>query len=400
MPHFRKISFPEAVDINPKVAVNKGEIYPFVDMNAVSPNNRSVHEVERREFSSGGAKFIAYDTLMARITPCLENGKIARYIPIENIDSPAFGSTEFIVIRGKEGVTDNNFAYYLTRWSEFRNFAIAQMTGSSGRQRVPVNSLEGFSFYLPPLPTQERIADILGSLDDKIELNRQMNATLEAMARAIFKSWFVDFDPVYAKMEGRDYPLPAEIMDLFPDSLVDSELGPIPQGWEVGSIDKIVERHKAPNRYTKSEVLDYGKVPVYEQGNSILMGYHNNQADLDASITQPMFIFGDHTCIMKLIVTPYSIGPNVIPLTGKKVPTTWAYYSAIGKQDFEEYRRHWMEFKIKETLLPDEPELLNSFVNIISPLIEKKSINEKGNTILEQIRDTLLPRLMSGEVGV
>ena len=86
---------------------------------------------------------------------------------------------------------------------------------------------------LPPLPEQRAIAHILGTLDDKIELNRRMNETLEAMARALFKSWFVDFDPVRAKAEGRDPGLPKHIADLFPDSFEDSELGEIPKGWEV-----------------------------------------------------------------------------------------------------------------------------------------------------------------------
>ena len=100
---------------------------------------------------------------------------------------------------------------------------------------------------VPPLPEQRAIAHILGTLDDKIELNRRMNETLEAMARALFKSWFVDFDPVRAKMEGRWRPgeslpgLPAHLYDLFPDRLVDSELGEIPEGWEVKALGDVVE---------------------------------------------------------------------------------------------------------------------------------------------------------------
>ena len=89
---------------------------------------------------------------------------------------------------------------------------------------------------IPPLHEQRAIAHILGTLDDKIELNRRMNETLEAIARAIFKSWFVDFDPVHAKAEGRDTGLPPHIADLFPDSFEDSELGEIPKGWRVGTI--------------------------------------------------------------------------------------------------------------------------------------------------------------------
>ncbi|MBK7977449.1 MAG: restriction endonuclease subunit S [Deltaproteobacteria bacterium] len=92
---------------------------------------------------------------------------------------------------------------------------------------------------LPPRSERERITQILGTLDDKIELNRRMNETLEAMARALFKSWFVDFDPVRAKAEGRDLGLPKHLADLFPDSFVDSELGEIPKGWSVRSLDGI-----------------------------------------------------------------------------------------------------------------------------------------------------------------
>ena len=93
----------------------------------------------------------------------------------------------------------------------------------------------------PPLNEQRAIAHILGTLDDKIELNRRMNETLEAMARALFKSWFVDFDPVRAKAEGRDPGLPKPLADLFPDSFEDSELGEIPKGWEGGRLDDAAE---------------------------------------------------------------------------------------------------------------------------------------------------------------
>ena len=95
---------------------------------------------------------------------------------------------------------------------------------------------------LPPLPEQRAIAHVLGTLDDKIELNRRMNETLEAMARALFKSWFVDFDPVRAKMEGRDTGLPRDIADLFPERLVESESGKVPEGWKVGRVNDICKR--------------------------------------------------------------------------------------------------------------------------------------------------------------
>ena len=229
---WREVPFSEAVWINPQVRLKRGAVYPFVDMAAVSADSRSTHSVGEREFKGSGSRFQSGDTLMARITPCLENGKIARYEAPDG-NGTAHGSTEFVVIRGRPNVTDNDFAYYLTQWEEVRNYAIGQMTGTSGRQRVPVDSLDHLTVSLPPLPEQRAIAHILGTLDDKIELNRRMNQSWK-MARAIFQDWFVDFGPVRAKMEGREPYLPPELWELFPDRLVDSELGEIPEGWSLG----------------------------------------------------------------------------------------------------------------------------------------------------------------------
>jgi len=175
------VSFGKAVEINPNVQLERGRVYPYVDMKQINPDLHSVNAIESKEYKGSGSRFQPGDTLMARITPCLENGKIARFA---SDNQPGHGSTEFIVIRGKEGVTDNDFAYYLTRSPKVRSFAVGQMTGSSGRQRVPPDSLNKLEILLPPLAEQKKIAHILGTLDAKIELNRQMNKTLEAMAQA------------------------------------------------------------------------------------------------------------------------------------------------------------------------------------------------------------------------
>ena len=166
--------FSHAVLINPIVVLKRGEVYPFIEMAALNADSRSTYSSEERPFKGGGSRFQNGDTLMARITPCLENGKIARYSASEPT-KVAHGSTEFIVIRGRPNVTDNDFAYYLTQWEEVRKYAIGQMTGTSGRQRVPVDSLDHLNVPVPPLPEQRAIAHILGTLDDKIELNRRMN---------------------------------------------------------------------------------------------------------------------------------------------------------------------------------------------------------------------------------
>ena len=240
---WREVPFSEAVLVNPTVRLERGANYPFVDMAAVSGARPSVYSSEKREFKGSGSRFQSGDTLMARITPCLENGKIARYLSLGD-NQEAHGSTEFIVIRGRPNVSDNDFAYYLTQWEEVRNYAIGQMTGTSGRQRVPVDSLDNLTVPIPPLPTQRAIAHILGTLDDKIELNRRMNQTLEAMARAIFQDWFVDFGPTRAKLEGREPYLPPELWSLFPERLVDSELGEVPEGWGVRGLGEVVAKLK------------------------------------------------------------------------------------------------------------------------------------------------------------
>ncbi|WP_278522627.1 restriction endonuclease subunit S [Clostridium cochlearium] len=161
-------------------------------MEKLEPYTRKITGFEETEFTSG-TKFRNGDTLLARITPCLENGKTAR-VDILNKNEVAFGSTEFIVLREKIGITDNDFIYYLSISPEFRNLAIKSMNGSSGRQRVQKDVLEQCEIKLPSLKEQKAIAHILSTLDEKIETNNQINKKLEEMAQAIFKQWFVDFE--------------------------------------------------------------------------------------------------------------------------------------------------------------------------------------------------------------
>jgi len=230
----------EAVEVNPIRELKRGSIAKKVAMEDVTENQRKISHFTHTTFSGSGAKFRNQDTLLARITPSLENGKTA-YVDILDVEETAFGSTEFIVLSPKKEISDPLYVYYVVRSPAFRQFAIKRMTGTSGRQRVPSDSLLNYKIDLPPIPEQRRIAHILGTLDDKIELNRRMNATLEAIARALFKSWFVDFDPVRAKLDGRPSGLPAEIEALFPDSFEESELGPIPRGWEVEGLGQSFE---------------------------------------------------------------------------------------------------------------------------------------------------------------
>jgi type I restriction enzyme S subunit len=411
----------EAVQINPRVLLERGEVYPFVDMKAVDPASRSVGPSEMREFKGGGSRFMNGDTLMARITPCLENGKIARFAAPDN-QPMGHGSTEFIVIRGKPDVTDNDFAYYLTRWDGVRQYAISQMTGSSGRQRVPTNALTHLEVDLPPLPEQQAIACILGALDDKIELNRRMNETLEAMARAIFKSWFVDFDPVRAKAEGQQPPgLAPHIADLFPDAFEESELGEIPRGWDIRPIGDVVKVLGGGTPSTKEPTYWEGGVHPFctpkdmsSLPSPVLLGTERHLTDdglakvSSGQLPKGTVLLSSRAPIGYLAVaeTPVSVNQGIIAMVcDGELPNLyvlqWAYANmeriianANGSTFLEISKRNFRPIK---ALIP--PELvLEQFMRLAGPLHQRLVSNLRQVFYLADIRDSLLPRLISGEL--
>ncbi|WP_296855447.1 restriction endonuclease subunit S [Treponema sp.] len=188
----------DIVEINPTESIKKGTIAKKIGMDVLQPYCRAIPSFSVEPYS-GGSKFKNGDTIMARITPCLENGKTAM-VNILNENEIGFGSTEYIVFRAKETITDPYFVYYLVTSDTVRNPAIKSMVGSSGRQRVQTDVVANLSINLPPLETQQKIASLLSSLDDKIELNNRINDNLEQQAQAIFKSWFVDFEPFGGEM--------------------------------------------------------------------------------------------------------------------------------------------------------------------------------------------------------
>ncbi|WP_298650622.1 restriction endonuclease subunit S, partial [uncultured Proteiniphilum sp.] len=176
MEAWKKVKLEDMVLFNPTEKMLKETKYRKISMDKIIPYSRDIYDFEY-DFYSGGAKFRNGDTIMARITPCLENGKTA-YISCLNDDETAFGSTEYIVLREKKGYSDSKFIYYLAISPELRQIAIKSMVGSSGRQRVQLNVLENYYIYFPSLHEQKIIANILSSLDDKIALNKRINDNL------------------------------------------------------------------------------------------------------------------------------------------------------------------------------------------------------------------------------
>lgn len=416
----------EVVDFNPPRAIKRGSLAPFVDMAALPENQRDIAYVSEREFSGGGSRFQNGDTLFARITPCLENGKTAKVNSLPP-GSIAHGSTEFIVMAAKAPDSDEDYVYYLARHPDFRAFAEARMDGTSGRQRVSWQALSDFSFSFPSRDQRKVIGSILRKVDDKIDLNRRINQTLEAMAQAIFQSWFVDFDPVKAKIAAIEHgedslraamraisgktdaeldQIPrdhheqlAATAAMFPNEMEGSELGEIPKGWTVSKVEALLLRLPAKTRYTKEQVSGFGQTPVFEQGASIILGYHDRVATYQASVDEPAFIFGDHTCVTKLSCQPFDISQNVIPLRGRDRATVWVYYAVKEKQKFQEYRRHWMELISKDVVIA-ATDICLEFSRYISSLHLKMEANERQMQGLRELRDILLPKLLSGEISV
>ena len=404
------LPFSEAVVVNPPVRLTRGETYPFVAMADIEPARRSIHSPQEREFQGGGSRFENGDTLMARITPCLENGKVGRYRS-SSASQVAHGSTEFIVIRGRRGVTDNEFAYYLTQSDGVRDYAISQMSGTSGRQRVPTQSFDHLYVRVPSLPQQFAIAQILGALDDKIDLNRRMNETLKAMARAIFKDWFVDFGPTRAKAEGRAPYLTPEIWDPFPDAL-DEEDKPV--GWVQGILADVAESpRRGVNPSDVSEDTPYIGLEHMPR-RSIALSEWEGAGKVKSNKTQ--FHRGE---ILFGKLRPYFHKVGVAPLDGicstdivvvvPRAPDWGAFILAcLSSDEFVDYtnrtstgtkmpRTSWKTMAQYKICLPPE-QVAYAFQDITQPLLDRLSANVHETTALAQTRDLLLPKLMSGEI--
>lgn len=178
MSEWRKVIASEFIEFNPKESIKKGVIAPKISMDVLAPFTRKISSYSEEPFN-GGTKFRNGDTIMARITPCLENGKTSM-VDILPENTVGFGSTEYIVFRARPGISDAKFVYYLACSNMVRDIAIKSMVGSSGRQRVQQSVVNSMELSVPGLNEQKRIAAILSAIDDKIELNNKINENLAA----------------------------------------------------------------------------------------------------------------------------------------------------------------------------------------------------------------------------
>ena len=410
----------QIAEINPTRKVHKGSAVPFVDMAALPQFSRdiSVNDVVVREAKGAGAHFQNGDTLLARITPCLENGKTAQVRCLDG-DAIAEGSTEFIVLCGKDPA-DNDYIYYLCREPAFREYAIGRMEGTSGRQRVSWQSIAAYQFAFPSPEERRETARVLSTLDDRITLLRETNATLEAIAQALFKSWFVDFDPVRAKMGGRT----PEGMDeataaLFPDGLETSELGEVPRGWRVGQVadlGDVVCGKPPPTSAPENYGGDVPFITIPDMHDLLAVTTTARSLSKLGADSQPKKYLPPGAICVSCIATPGLVVRvtttaqtnqqinSVIPHRkwGSSFPlfllrrigdavrsggSGGSVFHNLSKSGFEQL-----------PVLLTEPELADRFNAVIDPLVEKIVANQLQTQTLSTLRDTLLPRLISGQL--
>ena len=293
---------------------------------------------------------------------------------------------------------DATFFYYLLRYLNPNFIGIARNKQTIGLGHVTKRDLKNIEAAAPPLPEQGAIAHILGTLDDKLELNRRMNETLEAMARALFKSWFVDFEPVRAKMAGRDTGLPKHLADLFPDRMVDSELGEIPKGWEVKALGDLLEL--AYGKALKADSRHNGDVPVY--GSNGEVGWHDKRL-----VQGPGIVVGRKG--NPGVVTWATIDFFPIDTTFYVVPkdsnqNLYFLFYALKGQDLPSIAadsavpglNRNLAYMNKQVVPVDQ--IVEHFNGYIGPIFDRSHCLEAESRILAFLRDALLPKLISGEI--
>ena len=399
MNEWKEVRLGDFMEFNPKESLKKGTLAKKVTMDLLIPHSRDIYNYDVEPYS-GGAKFRNGDTIMARITPCLENGKHA-FVSFLDDNEVAYGSTEYFVMRGKDGVSDNYYVYYLTHSPLFKATAIKSMVGSSGRQRAQVEVLQNLIMPVPETIFEQRcIASILSSLDDKIAVNRRICVNLEAQAQAIFKNWFVDFAPF---KDGK---------------FVESELGMIPEGWRVGKLEDVssfISRGLSPKYQTDTNEIVLGQTCV--RNNIVTLDNareHNPKQNTDKRVQKwdvllnstgigslgrvGVVYFDDNNVCFDSHLTVvrsrqesfrYYLGRNL--LSRQKESENMA----VGSTGQTELPKK--DVLVMPILIPSDSSLA-SFNVLIDDIGNEMYSLLQENRRLSTLRDTLIPKLMSGQI--
>lgn len=369
----------DIIEFNPKEKLSKGKKYKKISMEMLQPYKKYIENYTEEEYK-GGSKFRNGDTLLARITPCLENGKTAQVNELEE-NEIGFGSTEFIVMRAKIERSDKDFIYYLSINKEFRNIAIKSMTGTSGRQRAQVDVLKDTIMDLPEYNEQVKIAKILSSIDKKIQLNNKINNNLYELSSVLYKKWFGELN------ENNSVPF-----SQF-DKLGKVVMGQSPKGESYNYNEDGVPLINGAADYEKS----FLKAQKYTTMPTKIC----NRGDL-------IFCIRATIGLLTICDKKYCLGRGVAGITNiDEIYKEYSYH--LIESSIESFKRlatgsvivgitrdDIQNIKVKVPSLNQ----IDNFHEIQKPIFQKAECIKEEIRRLSQLRDILLPKLMNGEIDL
>lgn len=404
--------------------VNMGEIFSLSFI-----QNQTMDRVPLTDKEKAATLLQNNDLLFARQSLVRDGaGKCSIFL---NDNEPVCFESHIIRVRLNQEVCYPMFYYYFFSSRLGKNTMDKIIEQGAGAAGIRGSDLAKLEVPYIEYSKQKEIADSLYSFDQKIQLNTQINQTLEQIAQALFKSWFVDFEPVRAKVQALSdglsleqaelaamqaisgktpeeltalsqtqpdrYAELAETAKAFPCEMVEVDGVEVPKEWEVKRIDEVIQKIPVGKKYSSKTAFSEGLVPILDQGRSGVIGYHNDKPGVKASIEDPIIVFANHTCYMRLISYDFSAIQNVFAFKGKECNLYWLYLATLGKQEFVEYKGHFPDFLIKEIIVPPE-ELTELFGKYVKESFSKIFINDRENSNLAKIRDLLLPKLLNGGI--
>ncbi len=371
----------EITYINPRESIGKGIVVKKVPMDKLQPFCRDIPEFVFEEYN-GGTKFRNDDTIMARITPCLENGKIAK-VSILSSDEIGFGSTEYIVFRAIDGVSDADFLYYLICSPFVRNPAIKSMVGSSGRQRVQTDVVANIDIELPPIEEQEKIGGLLKTFDDKIKLNNEINNNLLQQLHILYSRFFCD-------------------------SAMDTPLGEVVATTSGGTPSRKHDEYYSDSSicWVKSKELLGNYIHETEEHINDL-AIKKSSAKLLPKHSVLIAMYGATVGACGVISKPMTCNQAVCALLcNENYPYTYLFQIAYESQQkfinlaVGSAQQNISQVLIKQLNLHSDLNIIQKFHGLALPMHQEIESLQAENMHLAALRDNLLPKLMSGELDI
>lgn len=415
---------------SPKAKQDGKYMFSVKDMNDFGFNYENAKIISINDFEKlvkQGCKPEINDVLIAK------DGSVMKHIFAVKEDIDAVLLSSIAILKPKIDIIDPQYFVYELLNPSMYNYILNNFKSGTGVPRIVLKDFKKIEITIPPLSIQKKIAHILSTLDDKIELNRKMNQTLEDMAQTIFKSWFVDFDPVHAKANctdeaefeniAKELGISKEILDLFPSEFIESELGMIPKGWKIINFKDLVEKY-IDNRGKTPPLVENG-IPLLEVRtlpNEMLSSEYLTDKCVSDEIyntwfrthleTDDILISTVGTIGLTSIVPPNSkfvIAQNVLGIRANEefILKKFMFYLMKSKFFIDAINARLVT-TVQSSIKRKDMETINiiipdfstqkEFVKIVTPIMEKMQSNEILN--LEKTRDTLLPKLLSGEIDV